>query len=195
MKKMKTAYEIAMEKAAKLDDGLTPEEEKMIIQDELKPIMAEYYKEKIDAEELWQKLKGKDDETYYSQAQSLMLDSIGLRTTEQQLKRRKEGILAVESLKAEQNHSFIEQYLNQISELQQKYKTERERIRSMMEEAVENAEMQMKPVQTEDGRTVMKMEPSLNEEQQQRFKNALSELEANSSEMLTRLLDEMKNNL
>lgn len=195
MKKMKTAYEIAMEKAAKLDDGLTPEEEKMIIQDELKPIMAEFYKEKIDAEELWQKLKGKDDETYYSQAQSLMLDSIGLRTTEQQLKRRKEGILAVESLKAEQNHSFIEQYLNQISELQQKYKTERERIRSMMEEAVENAEMQMKPVQTEDGRTVMKMEPSLNEEQQQRFKNALSELEANSSEMLTRLLDEMKNNL
>ncbi|MFW5991566.1 MAG: hypothetical protein ACOCQN_00030 [Halanaerobiaceae bacterium] len=195
MKKMKSAYEIAMEKANEIDGEFTEEEELMLKREELKPLLAKFYKGRLDADELWQKLKEKDDPELYREAQCMIVDSIGLKSTSKQLKKRKQGILALENLKGGNNTSFLEQALSQIDNLQQKYNNEREQLEKRIKNAVENAEMGMKPVQTQDGKTVMKLEPTLDEETKKQFKNARNKLENQSKEMLSRLLEEIKNRI
>lgn len=194
-KKMKSAYEIAMERVSEIDDEFSEEEELLFKREELKPLLAKFYKGRLDADNLWQKLKEKDDPQLYREAQCMLVDSIGLKSTSEQLKKRKEGILAVENLKGGDKTSFLEQALSQIRNLQQKYKSEREGLEERIKHAMENAEMGMKPVQTQDGQTVMKLEPSLDEETREQFKKARNQLETQSKEMLNRLLAEIKENL
>lgn len=195
LKKIKSALEIAMEKANEIDDGFTPEEEEMLKREEVKPLLTRFYKDKLDAEGLWQELKQTDDSELYKQAQILLLDSIGLKTTEDQLNKRKEGLLAVESLKGGGNTSVFEQAIDQIINLQERYRSERDRYQDMYEEAMENAEMSMKPVQTQDGKTVMQLQQSLDEETEERLKNAITQLETQSKQMLSQLIEQIKDNL
>lgn len=195
MGRLKSAYEIAMERAAKINGIQTKEEILLEKRERLKPLLAKFYREKIDAEELWRQLNNEEDMEVLVGAQVMLIDSIGLKITEEQLKKRKEGLLAIETLKKENNSSVLEQYLNQISAVKEQYEQERERIREMIEEAVQNAERQLKPVRTPDGRIAMRMEQSIDEDTQERLKNALSQLEVQSGQLLNQLLKELKDNL
>jgi hypothetical protein len=191
---VKSAYEIAMKKAEKLDqEGKISENERMEMREELKPLLARFYKEKIDSEELWQELKEKGDNQLLAEAQAMLSESLGLRTLPEEFDRRKEGILALETLKQKQNSSVIEQILNKISSLQQKYKRKRENITEKFKKQKEqNSQMQMKPVQTKDGKTVMKMQSSVGEETRERVNKAISQLEERSDKMFTDLIEKLK---
>jgi len=192
MKKMKTALEIAMEKADRIKDDATSGEEKLELIDRAKSILADFYRDRIDASGLWKKLKAENDPELYKEVQRILIDSIGIRNTPEQLKQRKEAILAVESLKEEQNTSLFEQALEQIGQLQQRYREEVEKIDQAQEEAVKNARMRMKPVRNSKGKTVMKLEPVIDEETQERIKKAYSDLENRVSAMINELLKELK---
>ena len=123
MDKIKSSYEIAMERAKKLaeeDEKDEDRDKKLAIREELKPLMSKYFREKIDADKLWQELKDKDD-SYLAQAQEMILESFGLRTSKDEFGKRKEGILALENLKNNPNSSIIEQILSKINELQNRH--------------------------------------------------------------------------
>jgi exonuclease VII large subunit len=192
MKKMKTALEIAMEKADRIKDDATSGEEKLELIDRAKSILADFYRDRIDASGLWKKLKAENDPELYKEVQRILIDSIGIRNTPEQLKQRKEAILAVESLKEEQNTSLFEQALEQIGQLQKRYREEVEKIDQAQEEAVKNARMRMKPVRNSKGKTVMKLEPAIDEETQERIKKAYTDLENRVSAMINELLEELK---
>lgn len=195
MGKMKSAFEIAMEKAEAIGDELTAEEELRIKRDKIKPLLSDFYKEKISSEDLWERLKKENDSELLKEAQILLIESIGLKTADHQIKRRKAGILAIESLKGGRNSSLLEQGFEQIFNLKGRYNAERERINNIIEEQVENAQMTMKPVKTSDGRMVMKMEPAIGEETQQGFKEKLNELEMQSKQLLNQITDNIKEKL
>ncbi|QTL99656.1 hypothetical protein GM661_17700 [Iocasia frigidifontis] len=195
MRKMKSAFEIAMEKAEAIGDELTAEEELRIKRDKIKPLLSDFYKEKISPEDLWERLKDEDDGDLLREAQVLLIESIGLKTADYQIKRRKEGILAIESLKEGRNSSLLEQGFEQVFNLKERYNAERERMNNIIEEQMENAQMTMKPVKTSDGRTVMKMEPAIDEETQQGFKEKLNELEMQSKQLLNQIADNIKEKL
>ena len=194
LEKIKSAYEIAMEKAQKITEN-TSEGDYLEVREEIKPVLAKFYREDIDAEGLWQELKGKD-EVYIRESQIMITDSLGLRTAEAEFKKRKEGILALESLKKNPRSSAIEQFLTKVRKLQKKHSLERERIEQQLEREMENnSQMQMKPVQTEDGRTVMKLEAGIDKETRDRFNKAISEMEARSSKQFGWLLENIKQNV
>ncbi|MFP4662470.1 MAG: hypothetical protein ACLFPF_09775 [Halanaerobiales bacterium] len=195
MKKIKSALEIAMERVEQIDQEFNPEEEELLKREQVKPLLTKFYKGKIDAEGLWQDLKDKGDKELYKQAQILLLDSIGLKTTEEQLKKRREGILAVENLNGGNNTSLLEQAVEQVRNLQRRYDQEHERFQEMYEKAMENAEMSLKPVRTQDGKTVMKLQQSLDEDTEKRIKQALTELEVQSREMLAKIIEDVKSSL
>ncbi|MFW5786698.1 MAG: hypothetical protein ACOCV3_00365 [Halanaerobiales bacterium] len=192
MKRIKTAYEIAMEKADELAES-DEQSDKLAKKEEIKPIMSRFFRGKIDTEDLWQEIKDKEDEEYYVQAQELIIDSFGLRNSDEEFDRRKEGLLALESLKGRQNSSMLEQILGRLNKLrrehQQQRKSMEERFKKEMEE---RSQMQMKPVQTEDGRTVMKLESGVDEETRQKVQKQLSQLEERSEQMFTDLIEELK---
>ncbi|MFP4016215.1 MAG: hypothetical protein ACLFUI_04205 [Halanaerobiales bacterium] len=195
MKKIKSALEIAMERVEQIDKKLSPEEEELFKREQVKPLLTKFYKNKIDAEGLWQGLKEKGDEDLFKQAQILLLDSIGLKTTEEQLRKRKEGVLAVESLKGGEYTSLLEQAIDQIKNLQQRYQQEHDRYQEMYEEAMANAEMSLRPVRTQDGKTVMKLQQSLDEDTEKRLKEAMTQLEVQSRDTLSKVINDIKNKI
>ncbi len=192
MKEIKSAYEIAMEKANEISKDVSIDDQQLQIRDDLKPIMAKFYKGDIDSEGLWQQLKEKDEEIIKT-AQIMIIESLGLRTSPEEFEKRKKGILALESLKEKSQASTIEQNMANIKKLKEKHKQEREKLEKQIERHMNNnSQVQMKPVKTEDGRTVMKMESNIDQETRERFNKAISELEAKSSKQFSWLIENMK---
>jgi len=192
VKDIKSAYEIAMEKAEKIDS----EAEGLDKKGELKPLLAKFFKEKIDTEDLWQELNKEYEPDQYACAQEMIIDSLGLRTTDEQLKKRKEGILAIESLKEEQNSSRLEQYMNNVSKLIKNYEQEREQMEEQIKQRLQqNSQAQMRPVQTEDGRTVMKMESGVDNDTKEQFNKMISQFEEKYSDKFNQYIEELKQNL
>ncbi len=192
MKDIKSAYEIAMEKAEKID--AKPEE--LDKKGELKSLLTKFFRDKINAEELWQKLKESFQARYYKEAQAMIVDSLGLRTTDEQFKKRKEGVLAIETLKEEQNSSHLEHYMNNISKLINQYEQERKRMEEQIKQHIQqNSQAQMRPVQTEDGRTVMKLESGVDEETREQMNKMISQFEEQYSEKFNNYIAELKQNL
>ncbi|MFW6278820.1 MAG: hypothetical protein ACOC2G_01390 [Bacillota bacterium] len=194
MDRIKSAYEIAMEKAEEISEDVSVDEDLLSIREEIKPILSKFYNGELDADQLWQEFENKE-EIFLREAQSMILDSLGLRTTEDNFADRKNAILALESLKKEGQTSQIERALNKINKLQKRYSSDRDRIEQQLEQEMNNSEMQMKQVQTDDGRTVMKMEPGMDRETQQKFKKAISQTESQYSEQFSHLIEDIKNQL
>ncbi len=192
MGKIKSALEKAMEKAAEIG-GLTQEEkEKIRNQEKLKLLLADFYKGEIDRDELWQKLKGSNP-SMLKDAQSYLIDSIGLASTEEEFKMRKDGILAIETLKEKQKLPIIENILDSIELLQKEYKEIKENVYKELREAMErNPQLRLQPVRTPDGRTVFQAALSVDEAIQTRMSEFLSEHEEVYSKKFTTIIERLK---
>lgn len=189
---MKSAYEIALKKAKNLEDDFQDDTD-LEKREEVKPLLAQFFKGKIDADKLWQKLKKQDDHTINMEAQLLLIDSLGLQTTESELKKRKKGILAVETLKETNKSSLLEQILEQITNLCQKYKQEKKKLEEQLEKLrEENSEMKMRPVQTQDGQTVMQLESDLDEDTKNHFKQQLNQYDTMYNQNFKKLITSLK---
>jgi DNA anti-recombination protein RmuC len=138
---MKSAYEIAMERADEVYGTDDKDVNSLEIREELKEIMAPFFKEEMDAEGLWHRLKDKDQE-YLKEAQLMLIESIGLRNSSEQIKRRKEAVAAVESLKEGGNTTFFEKQFTQAQSLQQQYQTQKQQLDEQIKQHLEQAQGQ-----------------------------------------------------
>jgi hypothetical protein len=192
MGKVKSAYEKAMEKAAGIGE-LTPEEKETIKdQEKIKSILTAYYKGQIDRDGLWQKLKGSKP-SLLKEAQQYLVGSLGFGSTPDEVQQRKEGIVAIETLKAKQNVPAIEQTLNSIKVLQKEYQDGKDRAEEELREAIEgNPQLRLRPVRTPDGRTVLQAAYSVDEAVQARLAEVMSEHEEKYSQKFVRLIEKLK---
>lgn len=192
MGKVKSAFEKAMEKASEIGE-LTPEEKEEIKdQGKIKSILTEFYKGQIDRDGLWQKLKGSKP-SLLKEAQQYLIDSLGLGSTPEEFQQRKEGILAVETLKAKQNVPAIEQMLNSVKILQKEYQDGKEKAEEELREAIEqNPQLRLRPVRTPDGRTVLQAAYSVDEALQARLSEFMSQHEEKYSQKFVRLIEKLK---
>lgn len=192
MGKIKSALEKAMEKAAEIG-GLTEEEkEKIKNQERLKLLLADFYKGQIDRNGLWQKLKG-SSASMLKDAQLYLIDSMGLASTEEEFKMRKDGILAIETLKEKQKLPIIESILDSIELLQKEYREIKEDVYKELREAMErNPQLRLQPVRTPDGRTVFQAALSVDEAIQTRMSEFLSEHEEAYSKKFNKVIEKLK---
>jgi hypothetical protein len=192
MGKVKSAYEKAMEKAAGIGK-LTPEEKETIKdQEKIKSILTTYYKGQIDRDGLWQKLQGSKP-SLLKEAQQYLVDSLGLGSTHEEFQQRKEGIVAIETLKAKQNVPAIEQTLNSVKVLQKEYQDGKDRAEEELREAIEgNPQLRLRPVRTPDGRTVLQAAYSVDEAVQARLAEVMSEHEEKYSQKFVRLIEKLR---
>lgn len=193
--KIKTAIEIAMEKAAKIGD-LTPEEkEKIKDKKKIAPIMTEFYKGKIGPDELWQKLKG-EKPYILKEAQTNLVDSIIVGISPSELQRRKKGILAIESLKKDQNTAAVEQHLNIIEDLQGRAVEEKEQVYNNLKLHIEN-NPQAKVKKIKQGDTTMIIQLSTDEaiNQNPEWKKFILEHEKKYGKEISRVIESLKTQL
>jgi hypothetical protein len=139
---------LARERLAKVGE-LTPEEkEKMVDSDKVDSLLSEFYQGQIDSESLWKRLKEEGKLFLLRKAQMKLIDSLSLGTTPVELQRKRDGILAIETLKEEQNTSIVELSLNLVKDLQKRYRAEIEQAYNSIRTEVEgNPQLRVKQVQ------------------------------------------------
>ena len=103
---------IARERLARIG-GLTQEEkERMRNSEKVNSLLSEFHQDRIDPESLWRRLKEEGKPSLLREAQARLIDSLSFGDTPAELQRRRDGILATETLKEEQNTPVVELSLN-----------------------------------------------------------------------------------
>src|SRR6056297_1894583 len=189
---MKSAYEKAMERADEVYGTSENNVNSLEIREELKKIMAPFFKEEMDAEGLWHKLEGKE-ESYLEEAQLMLIESIGLRNSSEQIKRRKEAVVAVESLKESANSTFFEKQFTQAQSLQQQYQTQKKQLDDQVKQHLEQAQGQQgqNPLaQAQNGNG--QGQNGMNAQMKQQLAQKLAEFQEGFNKRFNKLIEKMK---
>jgi len=195
MGKVKSAFEIAMEKAGSI--GTLSEEEKERMRDEEKviSILKEFYNRRIDSNGLWQQLQG-SKASLLRMAQMNIIRSIGLGNATEELENRMHGILAIETLKKKPNTAMIESALRAIRDLQKDYEGMKERVMEDLKTQIEmHPQLRMQPVRTPDGKTVRQMTLSVDDAVKARLGEYLSEQEKQYNEEFSGIIRELEEHI
>jgi hypothetical protein len=127
--------------------------------------LSQFYKGELSAEGLWKELKDyKDKGKGYllKEAQVKLIDSLSLGSAEAEFQKRRDGLLAIESLKEHQNTAMLEQSLNSINGLQTKYRDEMEKTYSSLKSQVER-NPQLRMHQVKQGQTTVVVQLTVDE--------------------------------
>lgn len=196
MGKVKTAFEKAMEKIEEIE-VLTPQEREVLKNEErLKVLLADFYKGKLSREDLWEGMRDYSHNLRV-EAQLMMAESIRLGSSEHEYRLRRDGILAIETLKEKQNTLAIETLLSSVEKLQRDYgESKRAAIEELRNAVESNPQLRAIPVRTPDGRTMYQAAMSVDEAVQARIGEFLSEnerrFEAALNQVIVRLKAEMR---
>lgn len=192
MGKVKSALEIALEKADKLGALSIEEKEKIRDEKKIRAILGDFYQGKLDANSLWQRLKGSKP-SLLPTVQIYLIDALGLGNSQEELQMRKQGILGVETLKENPKTAEIESGLRSIETLQKEYQeTKKKVLADLRREIEQNPQLRMRPVTTPNGRTVMQMAVSVDEAVKARLADLLSEHEKQYNQAFSEVIEELK---
>jgi len=192
MGRVKSALEIALEKADKV--GVLSPEEKERMQDEGKiaEILKDFFQGRIDSNSLWQKLRGSKP-SVLRMAQTTLIDSMSLNSLLEQMESRQKAILAIETLKDQQNTVVIESSLKALAVIMKEYEEVKAKVAADLRKHVEsNPQLRMKPVRTPDGKTIMQMAVTVDEAVKAKMDEFLSEHEEKYANEFAGIIEELK---
>ncbi len=153
---------IARERLAKIGELTNEERERMIDSEKVTSLLSDFYQGQINPESLWKRLKEEGKPSLLREAQVRLVDSLSFGVPPAELQRKREGILAIETLKEEQNTAVIELNLNRLEELQKRYRAEIDQAYNGIRAEVEkDPRLRMKQVQ--QGQNTMVVQLSVDE--------------------------------
>ena len=146
---------IARERLARIGELTREEIMKMGDSEVVESLLSEFYQGQIGPDSLWSRLKGEGKPSLLKEAQRRLVDSLGFGISPEEMQRRRDGILGIETLKDEQNTPVIEAHLRLMDDLQAKYKSEIEQAyNTIMVEVERNPQLRVKQAQ-QGQRTVL----------------------------------------
>ncbi len=187
---------LARERLARIGELTAEEKEKMVDDEKVNSLLSEFYLGQIDSDNLWKKLKEESKPSLLREAQVRLIDSLSFGSTPIELQRKRDGILAIETLKEEQNTSTVELNLSLMEDLQKRYKAEIEQAYGSIKDEVErNPQLRVKQVQ--QGQDTMMVQLSIDEaiKQLPQWRDFLSEQEKRYSQEFTKLMEKLKREL
>jgi hypothetical protein len=188
--------QVARERLAKIGELTAEEREKMVDIETVNSLLSEFYLGEIGSDDLWKKLKEEGKPSLLREAQMRLIDTLTFGSTPVELQRKRGGILAIETLKEEQNTSIVELNLNLMEELQKAYKAEIEQAYSNIKAEVErNPQLRVKQVQ--QGQNTMMVQLSVDEaiKQLPQWRDFTSEQEKRYSQEFVKLKEKLKKEL
>jgi hypothetical protein len=192
MAKVKSALEIALEKAGNIAALSKEERERAQEEERFLCVLREFYQGKFDSAGLWQRLKGSPLEML-RQAQLNLINTFGIGMLQEDLQARRQAILAIETLKEHQNTAVIEADLHAVGALIREYQDMKEKaVEDLRRQLEMQPQLRMRPVRTPDGKTVMQMMVSVDEAVKGRLSEFVSEQEEHFNEEFTALLSDLK---
>lgn len=139
---------IARERLAKIGELTQEEKERMVDSEKVTSLLSEFHQGQINPESLWKRLKEEGKPSLLKEAQARLVDSLSFGVPPAELQRKREGILAIETLKEQQNTSVIELNLNRMEESEKRYRSEIDQAHNSIRAEVEkDPRLRMKQVQ------------------------------------------------
>lgn len=191
MGEIKSAIELAMEKTA--HEKLSSEEIVKIKQQEvIDGILAKYYKDLIEPDQLWNHFKGLSFQ-HLVNAQNSLLRSLSFQSNGYDIERRKSGILAIESLKNNNRSAEIEDIFGQLTKLQKDFSDGKEELYQYVKEDLENHPEKRLQTFQQDNQIVVK-ELTVEEimAQDKGIRQHLAQMEKNSIAKFNLIKEKMK---
>ncbi|MCL4386159.1 MAG: hypothetical protein M1326_07585 [Cyanobacteria bacterium] len=190
--KIKTALEIAMEKASMIEDLSPEEKESLENRKKMEPIMVSFYSGKTKPEELWNKIRG-EKQSLYREIQFNLVDSLKFKLMPEEFQRRKKAILAVETLKKEPEISVIEQDLNQLENLLKMSAEEKKHVFNEFKKAIEkNPQARMKVIEQGEAKIAIKLSIEDAVLQNPQWKQFMMEFEQKYEQEFARITENIK---
>jgi hypothetical protein len=187
---------IARERLAKIGELTREEKEKMIDSEKINSLLSEFYQGRIAPESLWKRLKEEGKPSLLREAQIRLADSLNFKSTPADLQRKREGILAIETLKEEQNTSIVELNLNLMEDLQERYKAEIEQAYNEVKAEVErNPQLRVKQVQQGQGTMIVQLSVDEAIKQLPQWRDFLFNQEKRYSQEFARVIEKLKGEL
>jgi len=128
---------IARERLTRIGELTQEEKEKMIESEKVNSLLSEFYQGQIAPESLWKRLREEGKPSLLKETQMRLIVSLSFGSTPAELQRKRDGILAIETLKKEQNTSIVELNLNLLEDLQKRYRAEIEQAHNRIRTEVE----------------------------------------------------------
>ncbi len=193
MAKIKSALEIAMEKSKKIEKLSSQEMNEIRQQEKIDRILAKYYKDEIEADDLWRHLKDISNKMLIN-AQNNFLQSLTFQSNEFEIEKRKNGILAIENLKNDNLTSDIEFSFEQLAKIRTEFKKNKEQLMQILREELERDPQRRFQTFQQDGQIVVKqlsMEEAM--EQDEQLKKNLKQLEMQFSKKYNTVKEKISN--
>jgi len=191
--KIKSALEIAMEKSKKIEKLSSQEMNEIRQQEKIDRILAKYYKDDIEADDLWRHLKDISNKMLIN-AQNNFLQSLTFQSNEFEIEKRKNGILAIENLKNDNLTSDIEFSFEQLAKIRTEFKKNKEQLMQILREELERDPQRRFQTFQQDGQIVVKqlsMEEAM--EQDEQLKKNLKQLEIQFSKKYNTVKEKISN--
>ena len=183
---------IARERLARIGELTQEEEERMIDSEKVNSLLSEFYQGQINPESLWKRLKEEGKPSLLREAQVRLVDSLSFGITPAELQRKREGILAIETLKEEQNTSATELNLKWMEELQKKYRAEIEQAYDGIRAEVErNPRLRVKQVQQGQNTVVVQLTVDEAIKQLPQWRDFLSNQEKRYSQEFATIMEKL----
>jgi hypothetical protein len=187
---------IARERLARIGELTQEEKQRMIDSEKVNSLLSEFHQGQINPESLWKRLKEEGKPSLLREAQVRLVDLLSLRSTPAELQRKREGILAIETLKEEQNTSVIELNLNRLEELQKRYKSEIEQAYDGIRVEVErNPRLRVKQVQQGQNTVLVQLTVDEAIKQLPQWRDFLANQEERYSQEFALLIEKLKRDL
>ena len=193
MAKTKSALEIAMEISKRIEKLSSQEMNEIRQQEKIDRILAKYYKDDIEADDLWRHLKDISNKMLIN-AQNNFLQSLTFQSNEFEIEKRKNGILAIENLKNDNLTSDIEFSFDQLSKIRTEFKKNKEQLMQILREELERDPQRRFQTFQQDGQIVVKqlsMEEAM--EQDEQLKKNLKQLEIQFSKKYNTVKEKISN--
>jgi hypothetical protein len=187
---------IARERLAKIGELTREEKEKMIDSERVNALLSEFYQGQIAPESLWKKLKEEGKPSLLRETQIRLVDSLSFGSNPAELQRKRDGILAIETLKEGQNTSIVELNLNLMEDLQKRYRAEIEQAYNVIRAEVErNPQLRVK--QVPQGQSTMIIQLTVDEAIKQfpQWRDFISDQEKRYSQEFAKVVEKLKREL
>jgi len=184
------------ERLAMIGDLSEEEKQRMKDTQQLDVLVADYFKGDLSGDGFWQKLqeyKARGSVDVLKAAQIKLIDTLRLGSNGEELAKRREGVLAIESLKDDKDMAIYEQGFDAIVGLQQQHSAEMQQVYDALKAQVEqDPNLRMQQIQ-QGGQTVrvqlgvddaVKMNPQ--------YKSFLVQHEAKYTEAFVQLINGIK---
>jgi hypothetical protein len=184
------------ERLARIGKLTKEERERILDSEKADSLLAEFYRGEISPEELWQRLKQENRSSLLREVQLKLLESLHFKISSAELKKRRDAILAVESLKQERNIPAIEQSLKLLEDLPKRYQAEIERTyKSVRAEVERNPQLRVKQIQQGQNTVIIQLSVDEAVKQLPEWKNFVAEREKKYGEEFSRILEKLRKEL